>query len=57
MSSEPLQVFSMTGRFLGRVDSRIGAGADISALLKNAGYAGGVYLVRGGGLNAQIRVK
>jgi len=57
VSPEALQVFSMTGRFLGRVDSRIGAGADISALLKNAGYAGGVYLVRSGGLNAQIRVK
>jgi hypothetical protein len=54
---EALQVFSMTGRFLGRVDSRVGVGADVSALLKNAGYAGGVYLVRGGGLNAQIRVK
>ena len=54
---EALQVFSMTGRFLGRVDLRAGAGVDVSALLKNAGYAGGVYLVRGGGLNAQIRVK
>jgi hypothetical protein len=57
VSSEALQVFSMTGRFLGRVDLRVGAGVDVSALLKNAGYAGGVYLVRGGGLNAQIRVK
>ena len=56
-SPEPLQVFSMTGRFLGRVDLRVGAGVDVSASLKNAGYAGGVYLVRGGGLNAQIRVK
>ena len=54
---EPLQVFSMTGRFLGRVDLRMGTGADVSASLKSAGYASGVYFVRGGGLNARIRVK
>ena len=57
VSSGTLQVFSMTGRFLGRVDSRTGAVADISASLKNAGYAPGVYWVRGAGLNARIRIK
>lgn len=49
-------VFAPTGKFMGRVDM---AGNDLSASLKNAGFAKGVYMIRGahGGKVFRVQVK
>ncbi len=47
-------VFSATGKFLGRVDN---AGANMAATLKNAGFANGMYILRAVGLNKTLRVQ
>ena len=46
-------VFSATGKFLGRVES----GANMAATLKNAGFASGMYIMRAIGLNKTHRVQ
>ena len=46
-------VFSATGKFLGRVES----GANMAATLKNAGFASGMYILRAMGLNKTLRVQ
>ena len=56
-STEPLQVFSMTGKFLGRLEMQGGQSArEMSENLRRAGYAQGVYLVRGSGVTQRVRV-
>ena len=47
-------VFSATGKFLGRVDN---VGANLAQTLKNAGFANGVYIMRAVGLNKTHRVQ
>ena len=47
-------VFGATGKFLGRIESN---GANMAATLKNAGFANGVYIMRGVGLNKTLRVQ
>ncbi|WP_405340819.1 family 43 glycosylhydrolase [Fibrobacter sp.] len=47
-------VFGATGKFLGRVDA---TGANLSATLKNAGFASGMYIMRAIGLNKTHRVQ
>lgn len=46
-------VFGVTGKFLGRVES----GANMAATLKNAGFASGMYILRAVGLNKTLRVQ
>ena len=57
LGSETLKVFSMTGRFLGNVNSQGADAASIEASLKAAGFANGVYLVRGAGVTRRIQVR
>jgi hypothetical protein len=57
LGSETLKVFSMTGRFLGNVNPQGPAAASIEASLKAAGFANGVYLVRGAGVTRRIQVR
>jgi hypothetical protein len=52
-TSAPLSVFSMTGKYLGKVN----ASADVSATLKAAGYAKGMYILRAAGQNKILRVQ
>ena len=47
-------VFGATGKFLGRIEN---AGANLSATLKNAGFANGVYIMRAVGYNKTLRVQ
>ena len=47
-------VFGATGKFLGRIEN---AGANLSATLKNAGFANGMYILRSVGLNKTLRVQ
>jgi hypothetical protein len=46
-------VFSAMGKFLGRIDN---VGADLSATLKQAGFANGVYIMRGVDHSKALRV-
>ena len=46
-------VFGATGKFLGRIDN---VGTNLSATLKQAGYANGAYIVRRIGLSKAMRV-
>ncbi len=56
-STEPLQVFSMTGKFLGRLEMQgVQSSREMSESLRRAGYAQGVYLVRGSGVTQRVRV-
>ncbi len=51
-------VFSMTGKFLGRVDLGPAASApDMSDALKRSGFANGMYVLRGVGLSNTLRVQ
>ena len=61
-TAEPLKVFSVTGKFLGNVNLRNAVDAsemssDISTSLKMAGFANGVYLVRGEGVTRRVKVR
>ena len=47
-------VFSATGKFLGRIDAE---GANLAQTLKNAGFASGMYIMRAVGLNKTHRVQ
>ena len=47
-------VFSATGKFLGRVDN---VNANMAATLKNAGFANGMYILRAVGMNKTVRVQ
>ena len=53
-SENSYNVFSATGKYLGRVDLN---GANVAAALKNAGYARGVYMVRSVNGNKIQRVR
>jgi len=54
-ASRPMDVFSVTGTHLGRIDV---VGNTLSATLKQAGYAQGVYMVRGKSLGMKaLRVQ
>jgi len=55
-TTESFKVFGMTGKFLGRLEMN-GSAADMPAALKAAGYARGVYMVRGSGATQRIHVK
>ena len=57
MGSETLKVFSMTGKFLGYVNPQGAAAASLETILKAAGFASGVYLVRGGNVSRRIQVR
>ena len=57
LGSETLKVFSMTGKFLGSVNPQGAAAASIEASLKAAGFANGVYMVRGAGVTRRIQVR
>ena len=46
-------VFGATGKFLGRVES----GANMAATLKNAGFASGMYILRGVNHSKTVRVQ
>ena len=54
-ATTPLSVFSMTGKYLGKVNAS--AAADVSAALKAAGYAKGMYILRAAGQNKTLRVQ
>ena len=57
-SAEPLKVFSAIGKFLGRLEMRdVGSVRELSEGLRRAGYAQGVYLVRGGSVTHRVQVK
>ena len=47
----------MTGKFLGSVNPQGAAAASIEASLKAAGFANGVYMVRGAGVTRRIQVR
>ena len=56
-SAESLKVFSMTGKFLGRLEMQdVRSARGMSEGLRRAGYVQGVYLVRGGGVTQRVRV-
>ena len=56
-SAEPLMVFSVMGKFLGRLEMQGEQSArEVSKSLRHAGYAQGVYLVRGDGVAQRVRV-
>ena len=57
-STEPLQVFSMTGKFLGRLEMQgVPSAREMSENLRRAGFAQGVYLVRSGNVAHRVQVK
>ncbi len=56
-SAESLKVFSMTGKFLGRLEMQdVRSARGMSEGLRRAGYAQGVYFVRGSGVTQRVRV-
>ena len=56
-SAESLKVFSMMGKFLGRLEMQgVQSAREMSESLRRAGYAQGVYLVRGNGVTQRVRV-
>ena len=56
-SAEPLKVFSMMGKFLGRLEMQgVQSAREMSESLRRAGYAQGVYFVRGNGVTQRVRV-
>ena len=50
------RIFSITGQFLGVVQTEGTSGRNISTLLRDAGYGKGVYFVRGENLATTLRV-
>ena len=50
-----LRVFGANGRFLGRIEN--GNGLGLSETLKQAGFASGIYIVRGAGSSLRVQVK
>ena len=50
-------VFSATGKYLGRVDRGATAAESLTAALKQAGYANGVYIIRTSGKTHRITVR
>jgi hypothetical protein len=50
-------VFSATGKYLGRVDRGATAAESLSAALKQAGYANGVYIIRSAGKTLRVTVR
>ena len=50
-----LKVYNASGRFLGRAENR--TGLSLSETLRQAGFASGVYIVRGSSLAKTIRVQ
>ncbi len=57
-SAEPLKVFSMMGKFLGHLEMQgVQSAREMSESLRRAGFAQGVYLVRGGGVTHRVQVK
>ena len=50
-----LKIYNANGRFLGRVDNR--AGLSLAETLKQAGFAKGIYIVRGTSLAKSVRVR
>lgn len=50
-------VFSATGKFLGRIDRGATAAESLSAALKQAGYANGVYIIRTAGRTQRVQVR
>ena len=56
-SAEPLKVFSMMGKFLGHLEMQgVQSAREMSESLRRAGYAQGVYFVRGSGVTQRVRV-
>ena len=56
-SAEPLKVFSAIGKFLGRLEMQdVRSVREMSEGLRRAGYAQGVYIVRGSGIAQRVRV-
>ena len=56
-SNASYEVFSATGKFLGRADRGASAAESLTATLKQAGYASGVYLVRTSGKTHRVTVR
>ena len=50
-------VFSATGKFLGRIDRGATATESLTVSLKNAGYANGMYIVRTAGKTHRVSVR
>ena len=44
-----LKVFNVNGRFLGRIDYNTNTNLNLAETLKQAGYAKGIYIIRGTG--------
>ena len=56
-SAETLKVFSAIGKFLGRLEMQnVGSVREMSESLRRAGYAPGVYFVRGSEVAQRVRV-
>ena len=56
-ASQMLQVFSMTGKFMGIVEASAYDRSDLAKTLRQAGFAMGVYLVRHTGSHTVRRIK
>jgi len=54
-TARTLKVFSANGRYLGFIEN--GKGVNLTETLRQAGYASGIYLVRGVGTNLRVQVK
>ena len=53
---QTLKVFAANGKFMGRID-RTSTSMNLAETLRQAGYAKGVYMVRGTGANLRVLVK
>ena len=53
---QTLKVFAANGKFMGRID-RTSASMNLAETLRQAGFAKGVYVVRGAGTNLRVLVK
>ena len=53
---QTLKVFAANGKFMGRID-RTSASMNLAETLRQAGFAKGVYMVRGAGTNLRVLVK
>ena len=56
-SSVNLDVFSATGKYLGHIERGATAAESLSAALKQAGYANGVYIIRAAGRTHRLRLQ
>ena len=54
---QTLRIFGANGRYLGHIENTVNASMNLAETLKQAGFAKGVYMVRGAGTNLRVLVK